>query len=274
MKGLPDELGKSTTSMSNMAENLLESSKISTASFIEYFTTDLKTVLDDIVINLKQAITEEVKVELENLAHMLIKSGESMDQFPDKLKKSTESMGHMANNLTEVSLEILENVDKAMTPYKETINESTQQLTRILEINDVTQSISKLLLKSAEELGDTRKAFSNDYSILKEQTEKLGIEASLSLKSVDTASASIKSSVNSFSEVGDQINVVFENVTSNIDGYSQTVSKSLNGFLGEYANSLNSFAKRMTSAVNNIEDLGEDLAESARIITQDEKIRA
>lgn len=252
-------------------DSLVQQKQNSAAEFVEQVVFDLKSALGEMIQDLKTTVSSDTKQELEGLANMLSQAGSSLQKIPNEIGYSADILKNMSNELLEGVTTLVEDIRDAMNPYRAIIEANGKYLEKYQNLQIGLENIANNMRGVTEKLEESTTTFSRDYSVLKDQTQKLGNEAVESIESLTDAADTLKSTVSDYQEVGNSIGNVFNSIQKNVNDYSQTVGKSLNELLAEYTTSLREFSGRMSSAISNLEDQIDEVNENVEAIQNNER---
>jgi len=252
-------------------EALVQQKQSSTSDFVQQVVIELKSALGEMIQDMKMMVSGDTKKELEGLAGVLTHAGSALQEIPKEIGVSAGVLKEMSNELLDGVTTLVEDIRDAMNPYQAIIEANGQYLEKYQNLQIGLETITGNLQSVTENLEESTTTFSRDYSVLKDQTQKLGSEAAESIDSLTVAADTLDSTVTSYREVGNSIGSVFNSIQNNINEYSQTVGKSLNGLLAEYTTSLREFSGRMSSAITNLEDQIDEVNESVDAIQNNDK---
>lgn len=242
INSVKEQIGLATTNMNNLTQNLQTTMDRIDKQFSESSSASAEK-LNDMLKEVERVISE-VNGQAQQTSNSIIQKQKSTNEQSDELLRQFQTSISNAKAM-------LDEVKNTLGQFKalqiET-NEATSHLSQVSkDASNATSSLNAAQTRFNEQCRDNI-----EKNILASQQIQKALEKSEELPNVYNQS---------FSDIKDSLRTIFGQLNQGLQDYSQTVKSSTEELLGSYTKSIKDGVQHLSSAIDNLGNLVEELAD-------------
>lgn len=259
--------------LSNAAELLLKEKIESTDQALENVVERLNAALTQFLADLKENIAGQTKMEMEGLAANIKLAGDSLNQFPQLMNDLKDDVGYLLSKneeaMNKITLDSVGLVSDALQDLRKYSDETKTLMESFRDTVRTSESQNRYAAQISQSLEILSKTASEASLALEQSFQEYEKHSGAVLQSISEqaeglrqAAQTVQSASQGFNGLDKSLADSFKVVIDGLNEYREATKAGLEEYLEKYSSSMTNFAGRLSSAVEELKDVVEELQDT------------